>query len=535
MATRSADLVRIEALLGGLRDGSIDPLDAARDIADWVAGNATRLDAVKQLLQRALAEQQLAQSHHRLLLAALQGLTLLREPAPGGVREAAGVTAIRSRAPAAAQADPAAPRPELRPGSSVRGRYVLLEMIGSGGMGQVWKATDSYLERTNDPDPWVAIKMLNADLEQDPDGYVALQRETKKAQELAHPNVVTVHSFDTDTPGSGRAFMSMELLEGEGLDARIRRHPGGDARDEALPIILGMTRGLEYAHERGIVHADFKPGNVFVTAAGVPKILDFGIARAAKVAGANRRADSFDAGTFGGITPRYASLDMIERREPHPADDVYALGLVTYELLAGVHPFKGMSALEARDARLLPPRPRAARRHEWRALERALAFDRDRRWQNAGEFLRAFEGRSVTAGILGAVAAVLLVTVGGLWYENWKAQQPAVPFDSLSPAQQAQFARDMTEADQGFQLLDVPGGTNPTEIATAYCNAYAIHPRNPQAVQGLVRVAQYALPKFLASSDRAGRRVNLQNLRRTCEVFYAHYEPLSSALGNDAG
>jgi serine/threonine protein kinase len=407
-------------------------------------------------------------------------------------------------------------------------------MIGSGGMGQVWKAKDAYLERTNDPDPFVAIKMLNADLEQDPDGYVALQRETKKAQELAHPNVVTVHSFDTDSPGSGRAFMSMELLEGEGLDARIRRHPGGDVRDAALPIILGMTKGLEYAHGRGIVHADFKPGNVFVTAAGVPKILDFGIARAAKVVGVNRRADTFDAGTFGGITPRYASIDMIERREPHPADDVYALGLVAYELFAGAHPFKGLSAVAARDAGMMPARPRAARRHEWRALERALAFDRDRRFQNAGEFLRAFEGRSATARILGAVAMVSLLAAGGLWYQNWKAQQPAVAFESLSPAQQAEFAKDMSDGDQGFELLDVAGGTNPTEIATAYCNAYGIHPKNPQAVRGLVRVAQYALPKFMALSDAAERRVNLLNLRRTCEEFYGHYEPLVRALGGDA-
>jgi serine/threonine protein kinase len=539
--------VQIETLLCDLRDGAVDLQGAARRIAELVSGSAARRAAVKQRLEQALAENRLALPQYASLLAALDGLTMLREPTPRRAAAGADVTMLRTasqpapsqptslRSGVSVQAGAPEPATAIGPGSWVRGRYVLMQMIGSGGMGQVWKAKDAYLERTNDPFPFVAIKMLNANLEQDPDGYVALQRETKKAQELAHPNVVTVHLFDTDSPGSGRAFMSMELLEGEGLDARISRHPSGDARDDALPIIIGMAKGLEYAHKRGIVHADFKPGNVFISGAGVPKILDFGIARAAKIAGVSRRADSFDAGTFGGITPGYASIDMIERREPHPADDVYALGLVAYELLSGRHPFKGLSAAEARDARLLPARLRAVRRHEWRAIARALAFDRDRRFQNAGEFLRALEGKSAIAKVLGTLAAVLLLTVGGLWYQNWKAQQPRVPFESLSPAQQAEFAKDMSDGDQGFELLDAAGGTNPTEIAAAYCNAYAIHPKNPRAVRGLVRVAEYALPKFLGSSDVAERRLNLLNLQKTCDEFYSHYEPLVRAIGNDGG
>jgi len=567
--------MQIETLLGDLRNGAVDLRGAARRLSELIAGSASRLAEVKQRLDRALADNQLALPQYTSLVAVLDGLTLHREAAPHRPAESAEATTLRKAAdptslrsvkaaeptslrsvtaaeptslqsitaaepttlqsPGPAQPGAGEPAAAIGPGTWVRARYVLEQMIGSGGMGQVWKAKDSYLERTNDPFPFVAIKMLNASLEQDPDAYVALQRETKKAQELAHPNVVTVHLFDTDSPGSGRAFMSMELLEGECLDVRIRRHPDGEARDTVLPIIIGMAKGLEYAHKRGIVHADFKPGNVFITDAGTPKILDFGIARAAKIAGVNRRADSFDAGTFGGLTLGYASIEMIERQEPHPADDVYALGLVAYELVAGRHPFKGLSAEEARREGLSPARPRGIRRHEWRAIERALAFTRDRRWQSAGEFLRAFEGRSVTAKVLGALAAGLLLVVGGLWYQNWKAQQPSIPFESLSPAQQAEFAKDMADGDQGFQLLDAAGGTNPTEIAAAYCNAYAIHPKNPQAVRGLVRVADYALPKFDSMADAAQRRLNLLNLRKTCEEFYSRYEPLVRALGNDSG
>jgi hypothetical protein len=424
----------------------------------------------------------------------------------------------------------------LEPGAVVRGRYVLMVLIGSGGMGQVWKAKDSYLESTNDPFPFVAIKMLNASLEADRDGYVALQRETKKAQELAHPNVVTVYLFDTDLPGSGRAFMSMELLEGESLDAVIRRHRNGISRTEALPIIMGMARGLEYAHQRGIVHSDFKPGNVFVTDAGIPKILDFGIARAAEVAGVKRRADTFDAGTLGGITLVYASCDMIERREPHPADDVYALGLVAYELLTGKHPFARASASEARDRRLVPARIRGLRRREWRAIERALAFDRDRRWQDAGEFLHAYQGKSIAAKLLGTLAMILALAAGGFWYQNWKASQPAVPFESLSAAQRAEFVKQMSSADEAFQLLDAPGGgINPTEVANMYCTAYSIHPKNPQAVRGLERLADYLLPKIDATSPGAERREALHNLQRTCDAFYSHYTPLVRAIDRDGG
>jgi serine/threonine protein kinase len=404
-------------------------------------------------------------------------------------------------------------------------------------MGQVWKAKDLISEQARDPNPFVAIKLLNTDFEADPDAFVSLQRETRKAQELAHPNISTVYAFDTDDGGSGRAFMSMELMEGETMDSLIRRHPSGLPRAEASPLIVGMAKGLEYAHKKGIVHSDFKPGNVFVIKSGVPKVLDFGIARAAKIVGVERQEDSFDAGTLGGITLAYASPEMIERLEPHPADDVYALGLVAYELLTGKYPFRKRKATDARDDGARPGRIRSIRRYEWRAIARALEFDRAKRWQNAGEFLRAYEGRSMAVAVVGTLAAGLAIAAGGFWYQAYTASLPSVPFESLAPEVQKEFRDDMAEAEDDWQHA-AKGNAGEglfvsQEAAQKFGAAYALHPRNPDATAGLKKSADYILNRLKGVSDRAVRLQYLKTLRSYSD-YYVTYKPLSDAI-EDAG
>ena len=414
-------------------------------------------------------------------------------------------------------------------GTIIRRRYVLERLIGSGGMGQVWKAKDLVSEQARDPNPHVALKLLNANFEADPDAFVSLQRETKKSQELAHPNVATVYAFDTDDGGSGRAFMSMELLEGETLDDLIDAHKRGLARTEALPLIVGMARGLEYAHRKGIVHSDFKPGNVFVTDDGNPKVLDFGIARAVKIAGVERREDSFDAGTLGGLTLAYASPEMIEQREPHPADDVYALGLVAYELLTGKPPFKLKSAVEVRDAGMAPLRIRSIRRYEWQAIRRALEFDRSRRWQSAGEFLRAYEGKSFALQAVAAVALLLAIAAGVFWYQAYQAAQPAVTFEALPAEVQAEFRNHMRNADGAWQLVQQGNGDESLDAASEYGKAYMLHPRNPQSTAGLKKAADYIVGRLKRVPDRTERLRELKSVQELSD-FYAHYKPLTSAI-----
>ena len=165
----------------------------------------------------------------------------------------------------------------LEPGTIIKDRFVLEKRLGEGGMGVVFKARDLRKEEARDRDPYVAIKFLNSEFRRHPEAFMALQRETRRAQALAHPNVVTVHDFDRD---GTLIYMTMEFLEGEPLDRFIQRHPQGLRFKEAWPIIEGCSRALAYAHEQGVVHADFKPGNVFVAGERKVKVLDFGIARA---------------------------------------------------------------------------------------------------------------------------------------------------------------------------------------------------------------------------------------------------------------
>ncbi len=300
--------------------------------------------------------------------------------------------------------------PSLGPGSIVKDRFVLEEELGRGGMGVVYKARDLRKEEAQDRNPYVAIKLLNDEFRRHPESLKALQRESRKAQHLAHANVVTVYDFDRD---GANVFMVMELLEGESLDRIIRDHEEtGLPLERALRLTRGLCRAMAYAHEQGVVHSDFKPANAFLTKQGVVKVFDFGIARAAK------RADNltgsttlFDPGTLGALTPTYASCEMIEGLEPDPRDDVYAIACVAYELLTGKHPFKRLSAVQARDKRMVAARPRGLKRYQWRALQRGLSFDREKRTASAQQFLNELLPRARRPTVHIGVAAVIVVAL----------------------------------------------------------------------------------------------------------------------------
>lgn len=307
---------------------------------------------------------------------------------------------------------------ELGPGSMLKQRFVLEELIGHGGMGAVYRARDLRKVEAEDRDPFVALKLLNDEFRDHPDALVALQREAKKAQTLAHPNISTVYDFDRD---GATVFLSMEFLQGAALDRVIRERAAfGLPQKEALRLTDRMARGLAYAHQEGFVHSDFKPGNVFLTKEGNIKILDFGIARAANVPSGDGDQTRFDPATIGAITPAYASPQMHAGEPPEPADDVYALACVAYELLTGRHPFldssgRKISADEAMHQGLQPAPIRGVSKRVNRAIARGLAFERAARFVNAGAFLDAVkEPRRLRRFIVPVIGLlVLLVAVSG--------------------------------------------------------------------------------------------------------------------------
>jgi len=419
----------------------------------------------------------------------------------------------------------AAPEAQMNlvPGAVIKERFVIESLLGRGGMGIVFAAIDRRKQEARDPNPQIAIKILNADFRNHPDALVALQREARKAQTLAHPNVVTV--FDFDREGSN-IYMTMERLRGRSLDDVVREARGsGIGRAAALPIVRGVAEGLAYAHRKGIIHSDLKPGNLFVTEDGTPKILDFGISRAVPNAAAVEQ-DSFDAGSLGAYTEAYSTAEMIDGVDPHPSDDVYALGLIAYELFTGKHPYERRGAIKARAAGISPTAPKELTRREWRVLQRALAFDRQTRPADAGEFLRLFFGVTRLQKSLLAAVCVLALVSGFFWYRSYQAGGPAVPFAQLPTETQEQFKSLMTDGDKGWQFyLKDHNLVILYDAVDQYADAYKLHPRNRDATRALERAADAFLEATKGQPEQ--QRAAAEALAAKSE-YLAKYAPLES-------
>ena len=278
------------------------------------------------------------------------------------------------------------------------GAYEILAPLGSGGMGEVWRARDTRLRRD------VAIKVLPDSLAADPVARMRFDREARAVAALSHPNILDIHDVGSE---GGVAWAVTELLEGQTLKARLDE--GALPWRRAVEVALALAEGLEAAHARGVVHRDVKPSNVFLTSDGRVKILDFGIATlddSASLSPGPRDVTEPHAivGTAG-----YLSPEQIRREAADARSDIFALGCVLYEMVTGRRTFPGDTPPEALVATLrgeprdpadlvtgLPPELR-------RLILRCLEKRPDRRFQTAADLAFAlkipFTGSGGGAGV----------------------------------------------------------------------------------------------------------------------------------------
>jgi len=333
------------------------------------------------------------------------------------------------------------------------GPYEILSPLGAGGMGEVYRARDSRLDRD------VAIKVLPASLASDANLRQRLEREAKSVSRLSHPHICAL--YDIGQQG-GTDFLVMELLDGETLEQRLLKGPLPP--DQVLRYSAQIADALAKAHKLGIIHRDLKPGNIMLTKTGA-KLMDFGLAKSSErapladaltemtVENSKLTVEGAIVGTF-----QYMAPEQLEGRDADARTDIFALGEVIYEMATGKPTFSGKSrasliaSILTTDpppmAQLQPMAPVALER----VVRKCLAKDPDERWQNAGDLASELkwiaEGGSQTAAVaapaapakkdrlgwLVAAASLLLLLAGGaLWWNSSHRAQPPMYFHAAVP------------------------------------------------------------------------------------------------------
>jgi serine/threonine protein kinase len=287
----------------------------------------------------------------------------------------------------------------LEPGTTLQ-HYRLVEKIGAGGMGVVWKALDTTLDRE------IALKVLPDDVAADPDRLARFEREAKALAALDHPNIVTIHTVQQ---AAGVRFITMELVGGAPLTKSIPK--GGMPPAELLRVGATLADALEAAHAKGVVHRDLKPANVMVGGDGRVRVLDFGLAKLNRPEADGDATQAVTATATGiglvvGTLP-YMSPEQLKGEEVDHRTDIFSLGVMLYEMATGSHPFPAKSNAE-RVASILTgtPRPTNEVRDDLpeglqRVIERSIAKDPTRRFETAGQLrdeLQSIERGQAVAG-----------------------------------------------------------------------------------------------------------------------------------------
>src|SRR5687768_13468787 len=285
------------------------------------------------------------------------------------------------------------------------GRYELSSKLGRGGMGVVYRGFDTLLQRT------VAVKLIGAQIHDQPGMRERFFREARAAGALSHKNIITVHDLGEE---NGQPFLAMEFLEGEDLQQRLNA-PTKPSLTFKIDIAIQICEGLEYAHSRGVVHRDIKPANVFITTAGVVKILDFGLARL----GASQLTNTgMVMGTINYMAPEQVRGEKADHRA-----DIFSTGVLLYEMFSGRKAFEAES-FAATLMKILQDAPEPLDHVDptvpgelTQIVDRALAKRLDQRYQNMSELRadlesvrRQFDSPTVFAPMLGPADPTALVS-----------------------------------------------------------------------------------------------------------------------------
>jgi serine/threonine-protein kinase len=308
----------------------------------------------------------------------------------------------------------------------VLGHYTLRDRLGGGGMGVVYRARDERLDRD------VAVKVLAPAILTNESARLRFRREAMALSRLSHPNIATIHDFDC---ADGIDFLVMEHVEGETLAQRLARGPLPEA--EVPGIALQIAEALEEAHEQGVIHRDLKPANVAITPKGRVKVLDFGLARLLQTSDAADTMALTEAGSWSGTLP-YMAPEQIEGKDMDGRADLYALGAILYEAIAGRRPFAATGAVPLMNAILNErPQPLTHVRPVSQRLEtliaRLLEKDPARRPRSAREVIQELK----STGSAPAAGAPAGPSIRGL---------VVLPLENLSgDPEQEFFADGMTE------------------------------------------------------------------------------------------
>jgi hypothetical protein len=394
---------------------------------------------------------------------------------------------VTGEVPPTGPANASATRPIGEEPTLIDDRYDIEARLGVGGMGAVYRARDRLMQEANDPDPYIALKLI-LDSVQDPQASIALQREARRAQTLNHVNIVRVFYFGRDK--DGRYYLTMELLRGKSLEQKLRDEPGPVSLTAAMPMIEKVCSALSYAHAQGIVHSDIKPSNIFITEDGEPKLLDFGIA--SPMRSASGRETKFNPRSLGALSPNYASIEQFLGMDADPRDDVYSVACLTYELLSGERPYGGEVAPRALEHSLTAKPIRALSRIQNEILAKALCLHRKDRTATIDAFVGALrESGARTAKLrrriwIAAPACVVLTAAAGtLIYDR---AQPARA-DKVAPAATTSTAPTTSTASTAPTANTASEAAAPAPLPAAPAGAAAQAPTDPADAARLQAIA----------------------------------------------